>query len=502
MRIQIVMRLVGQLMLVVSLTMLLPFIYGVIFEEVFFSFLFSTMIAAAAGGLLFYFGENSTSYSLRDGFLTVGSTWIFVSIFAALPFYFGGILPNFIDALFESVSGITATGASVIPNIDTIPQSFVLWRSLTNWLGGMGIIVLVLAFLKNLGADSAHLFNAEASVPRPGVVMPRIRSVALKLWKIYLLFSAVCFIALLLAGMSLFDAINMTFSIIATGGYTPNTGIADIYANNGYIRFILVTFMILAGGNFTVYYNVFQQGIQSVWQDFEYRMYIFILAIGACLVVLSLCLQSDLTVWESLNAGSFMLVSMQTGSGLSLGNYDQWPPLGQMVLFTATFFGGCSGSTTGGIKIIRIIILIKSSLIYLRKAIHPDLVQSITINQKPMPNKWVQLAQEFFFLYLTIFAISAVCISATGLPFGESIQCVAGILGNVGLGFGTLGPSGSFAVLHPFAKVVCLIDMLLGRLELFTLLVLLHPDFWQGYFVKRRKKSYKIWEPVRAHRRF
>lgn len=502
MRIQIVMRLVGQLILVVSLTMLVPFIYGVIFEDIFFSFLFSTLVAAAAGGLLFYFGENSTSYSLRDGFLTVGSTWILVSIFAALPFYFGGILPNFIDALFESVSGITATGASVIPDIDTIPQAFILWRSLTNWLGGMGIIVLVLAFLKNLGADSAHLFNAEASVPRPGVVMPRIRSVALKLWKIYLLFSAICFMALLLAGMSLFDAVNMTFSIIATGGYTPNTGVADIYANNGYIRFILVTFMILAGGNFTVYYNVFQQGLQSVWQDFEYRMYIFILAIGATFVVLSLCFQSDLTVWESINAGSFMLVSMQTGSGLSLGNYDQWPPLGQMMLFTATFFGGCSGSTTGGIKIIRIIILIKSSLIYLRKAIHPDLVQSITINKKPMPNKWVQLAQEFFFLYLTIFAISAICISATGLPFGESIQCVAGILGNVGLGFGTLGPSGSFAVLHPFAKIVCLIDMLLGRLELFTILVLLHPDFWQGYFVKRRKKSYKIWQPVRAHRRF
>ncbi|WP_298704239.1 TrkH family potassium uptake protein [uncultured Veillonella sp.] len=502
MRIQIVMRLVGQLMLIVSLTMLIPFIYGIMFEEIFFSFLFSTLVAAAAGGLLFYFGENSTSYSLRDGFLTVGSTWILVSVFAALPFYFGGILPNFIDALFESISGITATGASVIPDIDTIPEAYVLWRSLTNWLGGMGIIVLVLAFLKNLGADSAHLFNAEASVPRPGVVMPRIRSTALKLWKIYLLFSAICFVALMLAGMSTFDAVNMTFSIIATGGYTPNTGVADIYANNGYIRFILVTFMILAGGNFTVYYNVFQQGLQSVWQDFEYRMYIFILAVGALFVVLSLCLQSELSVWESINVGSFMLVSMQTGSGLSLGNYDQWPPLGQMMLFMATFFGGCSGSTTGGIKIIRIIILIKSSLIYLRKAIHPDLVQSITINKKPMPNKWVQLAQEFFFLYLTIFAISALCISATGLPFGESIQCVAGILGNVGLGFGTLGPSGSFAVLHPFAKIVCLIDMLLGRLELFTLLVLLHPDFWQGYFVKRRKKSYKIWQPVRAHRRF
>lgn len=230
-------------------------------------------------------------------------------------------------------------------------------------------------------------------------------------------------------------------------------------------------------------------------------MYLLILGIGIFIVTLALFFAGGQSINDAINNASFMLVSMQTGSGLALGNYDIWPPLAQMMLFTATFFGGCSGSTTGGIKIIRIIILIKSVIIYLRKAIHPDIVQSITINGKRMPQKWVQMTQEFFFLYMTVFAISALGISATGLSFGESLQCVAGILGNVGLAFGALGPEGSFTILHPIAKVICIVDMLLGRLELFTLLVLLHPDFWQGYFLKRRKRSYKVWQPTGTHRR-
>lgn len=501
MRIQIVMRLVGQLILIVAGIMWVPFIYGLTVGESYFSFIGASIMAAVTGSLLYYYGQPSTSYSLRDGFLTVSSIWILVSFFASFPFYFGGVLPTFIDSLFESVSGITATGASVVEELDSLPKSFVLWRSLTHWLGGMGIVVLVLAFLKNLGADSAHLFNAEASVPRPGVVLPRIRSMAFKLWTIYLLFTAVCFSALVIAGMSYFDAINMTFTTIATGGYIPNDGVVDIYTENWAIRWILIFFMILAGGNFTVYYAVFQRGLKAVWQDFEYRMYLLILFIGSIIVMYALYMADNFSPGTSFNRAVFMIVSMQTGSGLVLGNYDVWSPLAQMMLFMSMFFGGCSGSTTGGIKIIRIIILIKSSIIYLRKAIHPDMVQTITINGKLMPQKWVQMTQQFFFLYMTVFAISALGIAATGLSFGESLQCVAGILGNVGLAFGKLGPQGSFAVLHPMAKIICVIDMLLGRLELFTLLVLLHPDFWQGYFLKRRKRSYKVLQPVGTHRR-
>lgn len=492
MRIQIVMHLVGQLVLIVAAIMVIPFIYSLLWETPAISFLVCALLGAAIGGGLLYFGRPSTAYSLRDGFLTVSSTWILASLLAALPFYFGGILPDPADALFEAVSGITATGASVIPDVDSIPKSYVLWRGLTHWLGGMGIIVLVLAFLKNLGADSAHLFNAEASVPRPGVVMPRIKSIAMKLWKIYLLFTIVCGLALWAAGMSFFDAVNYTFSTIATGGYTPNAAGTFDYKDNMAVRYILIFFMILAGGNFTVYYAVLQRGVREIWYDFEYRMYLLTLFIGVVLIGGALYIGAGNGFWSSINDSLFMLISMQTGSGFAVSDYDTWPAMAQMVLFLSTFFGGCSGSTTGGIKIIRIIILVKSSIIYLKKAIHPDMVQNVRVNGKLMPQKWVQIAQQFFFLYMMVFAISSICIAATGLSVGESMQCVAGILGNVGLAFGTLGPTDSFNVLSSFAKYVCVLDMLLGRLELFTLLVLLHPGFWQGYFVKRRKQTYTI----------
>lgn len=492
MKIQIVMHLVGQLLLLLATIMLVPFGYGLLWEEPYYSFIAVSVLTALTGGALYYWGRPGTNYSLRDGFLIVSATWLLSSLASALPFYFSGILPSFIDALFESVSGITATGASVIADLDNVPKSFVLWRGLTHWLGGMGIIVLVLAFLKNLGADAAHLFNAEASVPRPGVVLPRIQSMAVKLWRIYLLFTAVCCILLYGAGMSWFDAINMTFSTIATGGFTPNAAGTFAYADNYWIRYILVVFMILAGGNFTVYYSVFQRGIKEIWYDFEYRMYLLILGIGIMLITFALSAQGSESFLQSFNDATFMLISMQTGSGFAVADYDVWPMMAQMVLFLSTFFGGCSGSTTGGIKIIRIIILVKSSIIYLRKAIHPDMVQAVRINGKPMPVKWIQLAQHFFFLYMMIFAISSIIIAGTGLNVGESLQCVAGILGNVGLAFGTLGPTDSFAILHPVAKLTCVVDMLLGRLELFTLLVLLHPDFWQGYFVKQRKRSYRV----------
>lgn len=489
MRIQNVIHLVGQVLLILAGFMLLPFVYGLIFHyDLYWSFVISAALTAIGGGVLYYYGRVSTSFSLRDGFLVVGSSWVLASFFSALPFYLSQTIPGFIDALFESVSGMTATGASIVDNIDAMPKAFILWRSLTNWLGGMGMIVLVLAFLKNLGADAAHLFQAEASVPRPGVVLPRIRSIAGNLWRIYLGFTVVCCLLLWLGGIDFFNALNLTFATIATGGFTPQSGGTFNYASNYFICCILIVFMILAGGNFTVYQSVMQRGLKAVWQDFEFRVYLITLGIGTSLILIALIIQDHRLQGHIVKDSLFSLVSMQTGSGFAIIDYNQWPHMAQMTLFISTFFGGCSGSTTGGIKIIRLIILSKSSLMYLRKAIHPDMVQMVRIGGHPLPNKWLQVTQQFFFLYMLIFGISALLLSSTGISFGESIACVAGILGNVGLAFGALGPTESFNVLSPFAKVVCIMDMLLGRLEIFTLLVLLHPGFWQGYFTKSNNR--------------
>ena len=494
MRIQIVMSLVGRLLYIFGAFTLIPFIYSVVFETAYWSFLITTILSLVLGTFLSYYGCESQSFSIRDGFLVVSATWIFTVILGALPFLGSGVLTNVFDALFEATSGITATGATIIYSVDELPNTFVLWRGLMHWVGGMGIIVLILSFLKNLGADAAHFFNAEASVPKPGVVMPRIQSMATKLWQLYIAFTALCFLMLWAGGIEPFDALNYSFSIIATGGFAPTSAGAFIYEQSNYICFVFIFFMFLAGGNFSVYYNALQKGIRVLINDFETRMYWLVVFIGIAIVSISLVLQSSYSSpLEIVRNAAFNLVSLQTGSGFAISDYDLWPAAAQMMLFICTFFGGCSGSTTGGVKIIRLIILIKSSIIYLRKSIHPDMVQVVRINGKPMPTKWIQMTQQFLFLYLMIYVVSVFLMTCTGLNTYDSMQVVTAFLSNVGLGFGSFGPTDSFSVMPDTAKCIAIVDMLLGRLELFTILVMLHPQFWEGYFIKKEvPKRYRI----------
>ena len=503
MRIQIVMRLVGQLLFIFSAFTLIPFVYGLINQNLYFSFLYTSLLALVLAGWLYRNGIKSQNFSLRDGFLVVSMIWILTSILGSLPFIFSGILTNPLSALFESTSGITATGASIIADVDTIPKAFILWRGVLHWIGGMGIIVLILSFLKNLGADAAHFFNAEASVPKPGVVMPRIRSMASKLWRLYLVFTVACFLMLWAGGIEPFIALNYAFSIIATGGFAPTTAGGFDYSASNYITGVFVFFMILAGGNFSVYYNALHKGIKSIFSDFETLMYLLVLAIGVISVFLFLWYFSPTKSLVTLfREATFMLVSLQTGSGFAIADYNLWPAASQIILFVYSFFGGCSGSTTGGLKIIRIIILMKSSIMHLRKSIHPDMVQLVRVNGKPMPDKWIQMTQQFFFLFVAIYILSVIGMACTGMETSDALQIVTAFLANVGIAFGNFGPTSSFADLHDFAKLVAIFDMLLGRLELFTILVMFHPQFWEGYFIKSSKpKQYQvIWNQGRKRR--
>ena len=494
MRIQIVMSLVGRLLYIFGIFTLIPFIYGIVFETAYWSFLVTTGISFGLGGLLSYYGHETQSFSLRDGFLVVSATWILTIILGSLPFILSGILTNVFDALFEATSGITATGATIINSVDDLPKTYVLWRGLMHWIGGMGIIVLILSFLKNLGADAAHMFNAEASVPKPGVVMPRIQLMASKLWRLYVAFTAICFVMLWAGGIEPFDALNYAFSIIATGGFAPTSAGTFIYEQSNYICFVFIFFMILAGGNFAVYYNALQRGIRVLIDDFETRMYWLVIFIGIAIISISMAVQSNINdPIQIFRDVSFNYVSIQTGSGFAVSDYDLWPAAAQMMLFISSFFGGCSGSTTGGVKIIRLIILIKSSIIYLRKSIHPEMVQVVRINGKPMPTKWIQMAQQFLFLYLMIYVISVFLMTCSGMSTYDAMQIITAFLSNVGIGFGGFGPTDAFGSMSDSAKCVAMADMLLGRLELFTILVMLHPQFWEGYFIKKQSaKRYRI----------
>ena len=495
MRIQYALRMTGQLIMLYSLFLLIPFAYGVTTGEVYVSFAAAAAVGLCLGRLIFSAGIRCDTVSIRDGFFVVGMTWLASGLLGALPFYFGGILPDIENALFESVSGITATGASVIGNVDALPRPFILWRSLMHWAGGMGIVVLVLAFVKNPGAEGAYFFNAESTVPRPGVVLPRIRSTASALWKIYMLFTASCFILLLFSGVPPFDALNMSLSTVSTGGFLPSSDGMFRYNGDVAVMIVLTLFMFLGGGNFTLYYSVREKGFRALTEDTEYRVYTALILVGAAAVSADLVTNGyaeAISVADAL----FMYTSMQTGTGFAISNYDAWPNAAKTILFVSTFLGGCSGSTTGGLKIVRLIILFKSTYIHMQKALHPRLVKALKLNGKVLYADRVRVVRQFFVLYMTIFVASAALIALTGVPPGESLQCAAGILGNVGLAFGMLGPTASFEVLHPFAKFVCMFDMIVGRLEIFTVLVLLHPDFGRGYFAEihvKRAPERRVW---------
>ena len=487
MRIQSVLRLVGQLTMIYAAVLLLPFFYSLVEGRPYWSFLASAAIGFAIAGGLYYYGKKSDFFSLRDGFLVVALTWWVTCLLGAIPFLGSGILSSPFDALFESVSGITATGASTISNVDAVPKAFILWRSIMHWLGGMGIIVLVLAFLKNLGADSAHFFKAEASAPRPGAVLPRIRNMASELWGLYLGFTIVCFLALYFLGaLSAFEAINITFSTISTGGFLPTSSGYFSYQGNYVVMAVTAFFMVLGGGNFALYYGISKKGLREISNDLEFKTYLVIILIGGGLVAASLYYQYGHPL-TSIADGFFMYISMQTGSGFAIGDYSQWPSFAQMILFISTFIGGCSGSTTGAIKVFRFIVMFKSIGIYLRQSIHPRQVQVFRINGHVVRPVIVQGIWHFFFLYMATFAISTILLSLTGLTYLEALTCVSATLGNVGLAFGSLGPTASFDVLSPLAKLICVVDMVLGRLEMFTVFVVLNTEFWKGYFVKVKK---------------
>lgn len=489
-KLRVVFNMVGKLVMVFSLGMFIPFLYGIVIGEPIWALLESSLISVLIGYLLYRNGRQSLSITLSQGFVIVSFTWLLASLLGALPYYFSGQLPHVVDALFESVSGFTATGATVLLDVDSLPSSLLLYRSMTHWFGGMGIIILLLAFLKSLGIEATYLFNAEATINGYGQIMPRIQAYALTLWGIYFLLSLLLTILLWAAGMSLFEAINYSMSIIATGGFAAHSDGTFVYADNYLIQWIFIAFMIISGGNYGLYYVGWVKGWRAIYKDTEMRVYLSILALGSLGIAITLATHGMYNWHENAMFSIFTMVSIQTGSGFAVADYDLWPSFAQVILFIAMFIGGCSGSTTGSIKVARYIYIVKAVWVYLQQMVHPGMVKVVQYNGKAVPQKKLMATIVFFILYMFVYFISVLLVSATGLNVQESLAAVAGILGNVGLAFGELGPTNSFALVHPFAKAVLIWDMILGRLEIFTIFVMLHPGFWKA-FLRKDKRSTK-----------
>lgn len=461
--------------------MLIPCLLAWYNAEIAWQALFlSASLSILLGWGMTFLRRDSHQLGVREGFAIVGGGWLLASLLGALPYTFSGVLPNYFDALFEAVSGLTTTGASVITNLEILPQGILLWRSLTHWLGGMGIIVLFIAFLPEIGSGAIHMFRAEVPGPIADRVVPRLRDTALTLWAIYCLFTLIEIILLMVAGMSTFDAINHTFATMATGGFsTKNASI--LHYDSLAIELIIIAFMTIAGGNFGLYFHVWKKGWRHLFKDLEFKAYLGIMAVAALLIAANLVLTSNLSVGKALRDALFTSSSIMTTTGFVTADFDKWPSFSKFLLVILMLIGGSAGSTAGGMKVVRMLLLVKQSWSELQRDLHPRMIINVKCGGKPVHASMLQATGQFFFVFMLIFAVAVLLVSAAGLDAWDAIGAVAAALGNVGPGFGVVGPTHNYSSVSDFIKIVLTACMLLGRLELFTLLVFLRPEFWRTH---------------------
>ncbi|HAD97833.1 MAG TPA: potassium transporter [Cryomorphaceae bacterium] len=473
--------LIGTLLMIVSLMMLVSLFFSFYYGENWHPMLISSGITFGFGIGLYLLNTKNTNKEVRrrDGFLIVALGWISMSVFGSLPYLISGAIPGIIDALFETVSGITTTGATILTDIEIMPKYLLFWRSMTHWLGGMGIIVLTIAILPLLGVGGMQLFLAEAPGVTPDKLHPRITETAKRLWIIYFLLTASEAVLLKIAGMGGFDAINHAMATMATGGFsTKNASIA--YFTSPAIHYIIMVFMFLAGVNFTLLYFGLTGRVKTLLRNEEFRVYgLNILALGA-ITAIGLILIQGTDVELAFRNGFFQVISIVTTTGFVSDNYLLWPNFLMVLIFVLFFSGGSTGSTAGGIKMMRMIVLLKNSFLELKRQIHPSAVVPVRFNGMAVPQNITNTIAAFVLIYLIIFFLGSLVMSAMGLDFMTATGAVAATLGNIGPGIGNVGPVDNFAFMPPAGKVFLSFLMLLGRLELFTMLILFLPYFWRN----------------------
>ncbi len=432
-------------------------------------------------GFIFWFTTRKTNrleLGKREGYLIVTLGWLIMSLFGALPFVFHGSIPSYTNAFFETMSGFTTTGASILSDIESMPHGLLFWRSFTQWIGGMGIIVLSLAILPLLGIGGMQLYTAEV----PGITKdkfhPRVKETAKRLWVIYLAFTVAETILLMIAGMSFFDAINHSFTTMATGGFSTKNA-STAYYTSPYIQYILIFFMFFAGMNFTIHYLAIHKNFTFFKSNDEFKVYLYFTIIVSVFITLVHLPYVDFHPEEAFRQSLFHVVSLVTTTGFVSSDYENWAVYSRMIFFVLLFIGGSAGSTGGGIKIIRHLLLFKNGYLELKRLIHPRAVIPVRLNGKSITPEIISNVQAFFIIYILIFVFGSILLSLMGVDFVSSIGATATCIGNIGPGFGTVGPVANFNHLPDLAKWLLSFLMLLGRLELFTVLIIFTPYFWK-----------------------
>ncbi|MEW6067279.1 MAG: TrkH family potassium uptake protein [Nitrospirota bacterium] len=481
MRLRVILNIIAIALIFLSIFMIIPIGVSLIYQQSdIIPLIESFLIALISGGILYFLTREQKKEEIkhREAFVIVSLTWLVVSLFGAIPFMLTETFHSFTDAYFESMAGFTTTGASVINNIEAAPKGLLFWRSMTQWIGGMGIIVFALAILPLLGTGGMQLFKAEVPEISVDKVRPRIIDIAKALWFIYVALTSLNTILLMAGGMDFYDAICHAFTTMATGGFsTKNASIGHF--NSPFIEYITSIFMFLAGVNYTLYFYVFKGKIGRLWKSNEFRFYVTVTAIATVMITISIWRSSIDSLFEAFRYSLFQVVSLMTTTGYATADYEKWLPFAHIVLIMVMFFGGMIGSTGGGIKQVRILLMIKQGYREMYQLIHPSAVTAVKLDEKFLDKEILGSIWGFVFLFLGVCAVATIGMAAVGTDMITSATTVISAMSNVGPAFGAAGPYENYASISIPGKWILIFCMLTGRLEIYTVLILFVPRFWK-----------------------
>lgn len=473
-------NLIGRLILIESFFLafciLVSLIYG---ESDTMAFVYSTLITAGAGCIMMYSVKvHDRVLAKKDGYFIVAMIWLIFSVFGSLPYMLGNTIPSFPDAFFETMSGFTTTGSSVIDDLEAIPHATLFWRSLTQWLGGLGIIVLFIAILPSLGIEGRDLYVAEVPGPTHNKMSATFTATSRRLWLLYIILTALETILLMFGGMDFFDGICHSFTTMATGGFSTKQASVG-YWDSAYIQYVITVFMFIAGINFTLCYTAFKGHWRKLLRDNEFQLYLFLAVAASVVIGTGLYIAGWADVEKSFRDAAFQVITLMTTTGYATADYNLWPAMLGLILFLLMFAGACAGSTSGGLKVIRVFLLFKNSFTELKRIIHPNGVITVKYNERSVHPNIMTNIMGFTILFLIIFTIGTLIMTFFIEDIFTASSAVITSMSNVGPGFGSLGPMYTFSHLNDFAKIFLALLMLVGRLEILTVMVLFTKSFWK-----------------------
>ena len=481
MNVKSISRTVGLILLITGIFQLFPLLIAVIDHEPrnILAYIESLCLILLVGSALLLFSRGGNRmFSAQEGFAATGLSWIFMSAFGALPFFLSGQIPSYVDAFFEMVSGFTTTGASILTDVEALSRCNLFWRSFSHWLGGMGVLVFLLAVgpgARKNGGTGIYLMRAESPGPSVDKLTPHLRQTAMILYGIYILLTALCIVCLLLGGMPVFDSFCIAFGTAGTGGFAIKNSSMGGYSY--FLQTVVTVFMFLFGVNFSLYYMLLLRKFKAVFKNEELRLYFGIAASSIVLIAINISRMYN-TVYESVHHAAFQVVSIMTTTGYGTVDFEQWPAFSKAILLSLMFIGASAGSTGGGLKVSRVLLLMKSIRRTIRKALHPRRVQPVYMDGRAVSEEVCDNVNAYLAIYCVILVLSFAIISVDGFSIGTNFSAVASCFNNIGPGFELVGATQNFSIYSDLSKIILSLDMLLGRLEIFPLLLLLSPDTW------------------------